>query len=264
MVCLRYRNILGVISDAATLADVGPHSTPADCWQLISAKAYDLTAYRTKHPPGTDSIDPYCGKDGTTIFNANHGASSKAILATYQVSTAQTGSTGGGSQAGTTGSSQAGTTGSSGGAQSGTTGSSGGATATSGAPSAAEIAKHSTAADCWLLILGNAYDLTAYANTHPFGPKVITDSCGKDGTTMFDQSYHDQSSRTILAKYIKTTSGGATKVTTTTTASTGIDAWMEPPLLYYLGGFIVFVIGLVVICFMFCKPATPYQPVGSK
>jgi len=51
---------------------------------------------------------------------------------------------------------------------------------------AAEVAKHNTASDCWMIINNKIYDVTSYMNSHPGGTGTIAEGCGKDGTQLFD------------------------------------------------------------------------------
>lgn len=46
----------------------------------------------------------------------------------------------------------------------------------------AELEKHSTPENCWILIEGNVYDITQYISKHPTPDSVLTNLCGKDGT----------------------------------------------------------------------------------
>lgn len=48
-----------------------------------------------------------------------------------------------------------------------------------------EVAKHSTAEDCWLAIDGKVYDVTGWNPKHPGGADLITQSCGKDGSDAY-------------------------------------------------------------------------------
>ena len=57
---------------------------------------------------------------------------------------------------------------------------------------AAEVAQHNTAADCWSVINGNVYDLTTYLPRHKGGPGVLTAICGKDGTNAFTGQHSGQ------------------------------------------------------------------------
>jgi cytochrome b involved in lipid metabolism len=64
-----------------------------------------------------------------------------------------------------------------------------------------QIAAHSSIADCWTAISGNVYNLSDWASSHMGGTGVLlTNICGKDGTTAF--SIHPNvspSPSTILA-----------------------------------------------------------------
>jgi len=55
----------------------------------------------------------------------------------------------------------------------------------------ADIAKHNTPADCWI-ILNNTevYNVTAYLNLHPAGAGPITPFCGANATTAFNNVGH--------------------------------------------------------------------------
>eukprot|EP00929_Paragymnodinium_shiwhaense_P054075 TRINITY_DN270_c0_g1_i9.p2 TRINITY_DN270_c0_g1~~TRINITY_DN270_c0_g1_i9.p2 ORF type:complete len:152 (+),score=55.55 TRINITY_DN270_c0_g1_i9:74-529(+) len=55
--------------------------------------------------------------------------------------------------------------------------------------SMAEVAKHNTKEDCWVVLHGKAYDLTKFARAHPGGSKLIYDNGGKDATLLFDHTH---------------------------------------------------------------------------
>ena len=99
-----------------------------------------------------------------------------------------------------------------------------------GGYTAATVAQHSTASDCWLIISGNVYDLTQYIPFHPGGQNPITSRCGTDGTTFFNTNgggghNHSTSARSQLAGYLlgplSTDGGGATQCTAFTYSSWG-------------------------------------------
>ncbi|KUI68933.1 Cytochrome b2, mitochondrial [Cytospora mali] len=50
----------------------------------------------------------------------------------------------------------------------------------------AEVAKHSTQQDCWVIVHGKAYDVTDFLPEHPGGMKIILKYAGKDATEEFD------------------------------------------------------------------------------
>ncbi len=48
----------------------------------------------------------------------------------------------------------------------------------------AQVATHSTQADCWAIIDGLVYDITNYIPIHPGGDTILR-ACGTDGTSLF-------------------------------------------------------------------------------
>lgn len=65
---------------------------------------------------------------------------------------------------------------------------------------AADVALHSTASDCWLIIGGKVYDVTEYLPSHPAGAASITRSCGKDVTQGF--SRHSERAQAFKEKFL--------------------------------------------------------------
>lgn len=49
-----------------------------------------------------------------------------------------------------------------------------------------EVRKHNTKDDCWVIIHGNAYDVTDFLQEHPGGAAIIVKYAGKDATKAFD------------------------------------------------------------------------------
>lgn len=70
--------------------------------------------------------------------------------------------------------------------------------------SAAELARHSSAADCWLAVRGGVYDVTGCAGTHPAPKTALTSWCGKEATAAFDgdggRRLHGAAARARLAR----------------------------------------------------------------
>ncbi|EPS71800.1 hypothetical protein M569_02962, partial [Genlisea aurea] len=64
-----------------------------------------------------------------------------------------------------------------------------------------EIAKHKTSKDCWLIINGKVYDVTAFMEDHPGGDEVLLAATGKDATTDFEDVGHSDGARETMAKY---------------------------------------------------------------
>jgi len=55
-----------------TMQEVEQHNTPDDCWVVINAKVYDLSAFQKKHPGGSKIITDNAGKDVSNLFNPVH------------------------------------------------------------------------------------------------------------------------------------------------------------------------------------------------
>lgn len=50
---------------------------------------------------------------------------------------------------------------------------------------ASELARHASAADCWLAVEGGVYDVTDYVLSHPAPRAALTDWCGREATRAF-------------------------------------------------------------------------------
>jgi len=48
-----------------------------------------------------------------------------------------------------------------------------------------EVARHNTAGDCWSIVEGAVYDLTAFIERHPAGSQAVIEMCGIDATADF-------------------------------------------------------------------------------
>jgi len=62
---------------------------------------------------------------------------------------------------------------------------------------AADVAKHNSDDDCWVIIDELVYDVTNFLQVHPGGKKAIMLYAGKDATEEFDM-LHD---RKVIQKY---------------------------------------------------------------
>ena len=62
----------------------------------------------------------------------------------------------------------------------------------------AEVAKHNTEGDCWVIISGKVYDVTKFLPDHPGGKKAIMLFAGKDATEEFDMLHPPN----VLKKYL--------------------------------------------------------------
>lgn len=51
---------------------------------------------------------------------------------------------------------------------------------------AAEVAKHTSPDDCWIIVHDQVYDVTEWLNEHPGGSKIILKYAGKDATEEYE------------------------------------------------------------------------------
>lgn len=72
-----------------TLSQVAVHAGASSCWSAINGNVYDLTAWISPHPGGSEAILSVCGKDGTDSFNSQHSGSSRIlkILGSFKIGT---------------------------------------------------------------------------------------------------------------------------------------------------------------------------------
>eukprot|EP00164_Ancoracysta_twista_P004395 GFYU01005925.1.p1 GENE.GFYU01005925.1~~GFYU01005925.1.p1 ORF type:complete len:226 (+),score=80.77 GFYU01005925.1:90-680(+) len=145
-------------------AEVAKHNTQNDLYVIINGVVLDLTSYQKWHPAGKASIERCAGKDCTTGFDA--AASHKGVqILGYKVADV------------------------------------GAACQPAAAPAAAmvvthttaDIAKHSTPSDCWVIVNARVYDMTHYHSAHPGGSSEITRYCGGDGSSDFFIDDHTDS-----------------------------------------------------------------------
>ncbi len=76
-------------STGYTLVDVATHNSATSCWSAINGSVYDLTGWVNSHPGGKAAILMICGKDGSPLFDAQHGKDRKpaTILAKFKIGT---------------------------------------------------------------------------------------------------------------------------------------------------------------------------------
>lgn len=74
-----------------TMAQVQAHGSEQSCWTTINGNVYDVTAYIPKHPGGKSKIIKICGKDGSSLFEGQHGGDSgpENTLQKYWIGTLQ-------------------------------------------------------------------------------------------------------------------------------------------------------------------------------
>ncbi|KAK9463523.1 FAD binding domain-containing protein [Lipomyces oligophaga] len=63
--------------------------------------------------------------------------------------------------------------------------------------STADVAKHNTKGDCWVIVKGLVMNLTPFLNDHPGGVNAIVNFAGRDATTEFEMLHEDR----VIPKY---------------------------------------------------------------
>ncbi|KAI8322183.1 putative cytochrome b5 [Martensiomyces pterosporus] len=66
---------------------------------------------------------------------------------------------------------------------------------------AAEIRKHSTREDIWVVIHGKVYDITKFLDEHPGGEEVLLEHAGINATEAFEDIGHSEDARDLLKQY---------------------------------------------------------------
>lgn len=69
----------------------------------------------------------------------------------------------------------------------------------------AEVARHASAADCWMAIDGGVYDFSAYLPRHPSDPALIEPWCGREASEAYRTKTrgrpHSQRATAMMAAY---------------------------------------------------------------
>jgi cytochrome b involved in lipid metabolism len=196
------------------MTEIAKHNSVQSCWLLINNKVYDVTSYFGMHPGGAQTILPTCGQDATTAYatkgrnnGRDHSSQAYSLLTQYYIgdfkqtiNNSASGKTNNTSQASATTNTQTTnktpTT-----AQPSTTVEK----STSLTLTSAEVAKHNTTGDCWMIISNKVYNVTSAMNSHPGGVTTILNYCGQDGTQGFATKdigrNHSGTAYSLLANY---------------------------------------------------------------
>ncbi len=72
-----------------TMQEVSTHKDAFSCWSVINGSVYELTAWIGSHPGGQETILSICGKDGSSMFDGQHGESRRvlSILGKFKIGT---------------------------------------------------------------------------------------------------------------------------------------------------------------------------------
>lgn len=66
----------------------------------------------------------------------------------------------------------------------------------------AEVAKHNTKEDCWIILDNRAYDITRFVDRHPGGVGPIVNMAGKDATDVFANYHAARVYKNMLPQYL--------------------------------------------------------------
>ncbi|KAF5199029.1 Pr5-like receptor kinase [Thalictrum thalictroides] len=155
-----------------TLAEVSKHNTSKDCWLVINNKVYDVTKFLEDHPGGDEVLLSATGKDATDDFkDIGHSNSAMEMMDEYYVGDFVTNASS--------------------------------APMVSGGKvfTLAEVSKHNSLKDCWLVINEKVYDVTEFLEDHPGGDEVLLSATGKDATDDFKDIGHSNSAMAMMDEY---------------------------------------------------------------
>lgn len=177
-----------------TSAQVAQHKSDGDCWVVLENKIYDVTDFLDDHPGGKGAIMLYAGKDATKEFLMLH---KPEIIEKYGAKYL-VGELAGGSEAKASPAPPVPTTDVGKKAPNGSS-SSASSAGGSGKLSMAEVQKHNSADDCYVVIKDNVYDVTNFLNDHPGGKGALLMYAGKNATEEFEMLHKPS----VLTKYGK-------------------------------------------------------------
>ncbi|CAD5233330.1 unnamed protein product [Bursaphelenchus xylophilus] len=66
----------------------------------------------------------------------------------------------------------------------------------------AEVAKHNTNKDVWMIIGNKVFDVTKFLDEHPGGCEVLLEKAGEDRTEAFEDIGHSSDARTLREDYL--------------------------------------------------------------
>eukprot|EP00933_Yihiella_yeosuensis_P037531 TRINITY_DN31497_c0_g1_i1.p1 TRINITY_DN31497_c0_g1~~TRINITY_DN31497_c0_g1_i1.p1 ORF type:complete len:967 (-),score=281.29 TRINITY_DN31497_c0_g1_i1:158-3058(-) len=139
-----------------TVEEVAKHNKKDDAWIILFGEAIDVTKWIPIHPGGEQAIISYLGQDATEEWQMIHKPGTIEKNSAHVTKMGKIGA-GGAAPAATNG------------------GGGGGLTM-------ADVAKHNTKEDAWVVINGEALDVTKWIPIHPGGEPAIMMYLGKDAT----------------------------------------------------------------------------------
>jgi len=160
-----------------TLAEVAKHTTKADCWVVVSNQVLNVTSFLSEHPGGELAILTFAGKDATEEFNMIHPPD---VIGKYAPNAVigMLGDAAGGDDDDDDDDEEEDAGGAAG-------------------YTLEEVAKHTTKADCWVVVSGQVLNVTNFLSQHPGGELAILTFAGKDATEEFNMIHPPD----VIGKY---------------------------------------------------------------
>jgi len=140
-----------------TMEEVAKHNKKDDAWIILFGEALDVTKWIPIHPGGEQAICAYLGQDATDEWQMIHKPGTVEKNLAHVTKMGKVGAGGGGGAAAA-------------------------APADAGGISMDEVAKHNTKEDAWIILFGEAIDVTKWIPIHPGGEAAIMAYVGKDAT----------------------------------------------------------------------------------
>lgn len=144
-----------------TLREIKKHSTASNCWTIVNGNVFRITSWLSTRSDKAALVKGLCGKTGSKTFNARIKGNADKVWSTFKVGKQNKNAPSNGSSGGTKGGSLEITW------------------------SMADVKRHNKSSDCWTVVNGAVYSMTAYIKAHPGGAASIIGMCGIDATKAY-------------------------------------------------------------------------------
>jgi len=163
------------------MAEVAKHTSETDCWVVLHGRVLDVSKFLKEHPGGVLAIMTFAGKDATEEFDMIHPPD---VIEKYAPSAVigMLGEGGGDAEADDDDDDDEDESESESEDEEEEEEAGGG----DGGYTMAEVAKHTSETDCWVVLHGRVLDVSKFLKEHPGGVLAIMTFAGKDATEEFD------------------------------------------------------------------------------
>jgi len=160
-----------------TLAEVAKHVTKGDCWVVVNGDVINVGGFLAEHPGGELAILTFAGKDASEEFNMIHPPDvvpKYAASASFKI-LGKLGEGGGGAVDDDDDDDESDEESEEEEEEGGDSG-----------LTLAEVAKHVTKGDCWVVVNGDVINVGGFLAEHPGGELAILTFAGKDASEEFN------------------------------------------------------------------------------